>query len=95
MAIAELERIRIFDVLRNTLSGELGVVMRVSGDNLELRGKTGAIGRFKFGEHFVLVEGDEAVDFRAAAREAAKKLQAGKPRRRRTVAGFLNRLKKS
>jgi hypothetical protein len=91
--LTELENVRILEVLRNTLNGELGVVMRVAGDHLELRGKTGAISRYKFGEHFVRVVGDEAVDFRALAREAAKKLQV-RPRRKRTATGFLNKLKK-
>lgn len=92
--VTALEKVRIFDVLRNSLNGELGVVMRVTGDHLELRDKTGAVSRYKFGEQFVRVGADEAVDFRALAREAAKKLQVVRPKRKRTATGFLNKLKK-
>lgn len=95
MEIDKIDKIRVFDVVRNSLSGELGVTMKVTGDLLDLRGKDGAVARYKFGKHFQRVEHNEAVDFRAAARAAFKLLPSDKPKRKRTVSAFLNRLKKS
>jgi len=94
MQIEEIEEIRILDVVKNSLSGELGVVMKITGDLLDLRGKDGQIVRYKFGKHFHRVDQDEAVDFRAAARAAFKQLPSAKPKRKRTVSAFLNKLKK-
>ncbi len=92
----ELENIRVFDVLRNALNGELAVVMSVSGDRLDLRVKTGETVRFKFGEHFTRVSDDEAVAFRAALRELRKQQETadGKKKKRspRSVAALLKRL---
>lgn len=95
----ELDRIRIFDVLRNDLTGELAVVMSVSGGLLDLRDKTGATARYKWGEHFSLAEHDQAVDFRAALREKRKADEAAsgkkiKKRTPRAVASLLKRLTK-
>lgn len=93
----KLKDLKIFDVLRNTLNSELGVVMGISGDHLSLRGKTGAVVSFKFGKHFERVDSGEAVDFRALARAAAKAAAAAVPvkgKKRRTLAGFLSRLAK-
>lgn len=94
----ELGRIRIFDVLRNELSGELGVVMGMTGGRLELRGENGSITQYKFGKYFSRVCDDEAVSFRARAHAARKLIQAqsqnGKKRRPRTVAGLLRKLSK-
>jgi hypothetical protein len=88
------EGVKIFDVLRHAVSGELHVVMSVAGDRLETRDKTGAVARYKLDKHFSFVAHDEAVEFRALSRAAAKKLAEKKPRRRRTVAAFLSRLAK-
>lgn len=93
--IGSPREIRILSVVRNSLTGERGVVMRVSGDHLELRGKTGEVSRYKFGKHFQPVLGDEAVEFRAVARAAVKSQTPEKPRRRRSVTAFLARLGKS
>lgn len=94
MEIEEIEEIKIFDVVKNSLSGELGVVMKVTGELLDLRGKDGVVVRYKFGKHFHRVPHDEAVDFRAAARAALKQFPSDKPKRKRTASAFLNRLKK-
>lgn len=95
--VMELENVRVFDVLRNALNGELAVVMSVSGDRLDLRTKTGETVRFKFGEHFTRVSDDEAVAFRAALRELRKQQETadGKKKKKRTprsVAALLKRL---
>lgn len=90
----ELENVRVFDVLRNSLNGELTVVMGVSGDRLDLRDKTGAVVRFKFGPHFTRVPHDQAVDFREAVRAVRKVQQQNAPKKRRSVSGFLSRLAK-
>jgi hypothetical protein len=94
----ELDRVRVFDVLRNALTGELALVMRVTGINLELRDKTGATASFKFGAHFSLASEDDAIAFRAALR-ALRKEQAAAPgaRKRRpvkTVDALLRRIGK-
>ena len=94
----ELGNVRIFDVLRNELSGELGVVMGRAAGRLELRGENGAITQYKFGKYFSRVSDDEAVSFRARVHAARKLIQAhsqnGKKRRPRTVAGLLRKLAK-
>jgi hypothetical protein len=92
----ELENIRVFDVLVNTLSGELAVVMSVSGSLLDLRGRDGEVSRFKYGPHFTRASEDEAIAFRAAVRAArkAKEEASGKKRRKTTVNGLLRRLAK-
>lgn len=92
----ELGHIRIFDVLRNELSGELGVVMGMTGGRLELRGENGAITQYKFGKYFSRVDDDAAVSFRARVHAARKLAQAsaGKKRRPRTVEGLLRKLAK-
>lgn len=92
----ELENIRVFDVLINSLSGELAMVMSVSGSHLDLRDKTGATARYKYGPHFSRVAHDAAVDFRNALRELRKRQETA-PRKKRTprsVAALLKRLTK-
>lgn len=96
MSGMELSNVRIFDVLVNSLNGELAMVMSVSGDRLDLRGKDGATATYKFGKHFARASEDEAISFRAAvraARQAAEKA-SGKKRRPRSVNALLKRLSK-
>lgn len=92
----ELESVRVFDVLRNALNGELAVVMSVSGDRLEMRVASGELVRFKFGAHFTRASEDEAIAFRAALREKRKEQEksSGKKRRPRSVNALLKRLSK-
>ncbi|UPT74784.1 MAG: hypothetical protein M0D55_03430 [Elusimicrobiota bacterium] len=78
----ELENVRLFDVLRNSLSGELGVVLGVEGDKIALKLKTGEIARFKHGEHIYRVSEDEAVAFRAVIAEQRRQASLLKPRKR-------------
>lgn len=78
----ELENVRLFDVLRNGLSGELGSVLGVEGDKIALKLKTGEIARFKYGEHFFRVSEDEAIAFRAVIAELRRQASLLKPRRR-------------
>lgn len=97
MADLELDNVRVFDVLKCSLNGELGVVLSISGDRLDMRDKTGAVARYKFGKHFSRVSQEEAVDFRELVREARKLRQEAegkKKRRPRTASAFLNKLKK-
>lgn len=92
----ELENVRLFDVLVNSLNGELAVVMSVSGGLVDLRVKTGETVRFKWGEHFARASEAEASAFRAALLELRKKQRAaaGKKRSPRSVAALLKRLTK-
>jgi hypothetical protein len=91
----ELQNVQVFDVLKNALNGELGLVLCVSGDRLDMRDKTGMVSRYKFGKHFHRVPQDQAVEFRARVRAARKELEKNgevKPKRSRTVSAFLNKL---
>jgi hypothetical protein len=97
MSSIELSNVRVFDVLRNGLNGELGLVLSVSAGRLDMRDKTGAVTRYKFGKHFSRVEHDEAVAFRAQAHLAKKELEKNsgvKKKRSRTLTAFLNKLAK-
>ena len=79
----ELTNVRIFDVLRNALSGELGEVVGVEGDKLALVVKSGEIVRFKFGVNFSRVLEDEAVAFRALTQSLRRERLLARPRRRK------------
>jgi len=78
----ELANVRLFDVIRNELSGELGIVMGVEGDKIALKIKTGEIARFKHGEHLFRVSDDEAIAFRAVIAELRRQASLLKPRKR-------------
>ncbi|MBI4061734.1 MAG: hypothetical protein HY403_09915 [Elusimicrobia bacterium] len=78
----ELCNVRLFDVLRNALSAELGLVLGVEGDKIVLKLKTGEMARFKHGEHFSRVSEDEAIAFRAVIAELRRRASLLKPRRR-------------
>ncbi len=78
----ELSNVRLFDVLRNELSGELGSVLGVEGDKIALKLKTGEIARFKHGEHFSRVGEEEAIAFRAVIAELRRQASLLKPRKR-------------
>ena len=82
----------MFDVLRNSLSGELGVVVGVMGDHLDLKLETGAISRFKYGPHFWSASGDEAIAFRAKIRAVRLEQRGGK--KTRAAIAFLRKLAK-
>ncbi len=92
----DLDRIRLFDVLHNSLNGELALVMSVSGALLDLRDKTGTIVRYKFGAHFSRAAEKDASEFRAHLLALRKKQveTSGKKRRRRTVSSVINRFAK-
>ncbi|MDE2140849.1 MAG: hypothetical protein KGL74_02475 [Elusimicrobia bacterium] len=81
----ELANVRVFDVLRNLLSSELGVVVGVEGDKIDLVDKTGAIVRFKLGESFTRVSDDEAIAFRALTQALRRERLKANPRRKRPV----------
>ena len=78
----ELANVRLFDVLRNELNGELGLVLGIEGDKIAFKIKTGEIARFKHGEHFVRVSEDEAIAFRAVIQELRRQASLLKPRKR-------------
>lgn len=88
----ELENVRLFDVLRNGLSGELGTVMGIVGDKLDLKVKDGSIQRFKHGEHFTRVGDEEAVAFREAQQAQRREQALANPKKRRR---FVTRAPKS
>ena len=77
----ELNNVRVFDVLRNALSGELGAVVGVEGDKLDLVTKSGAIVRFKYGLHFSRVTEDEAIAFRALTQALRRERLLANPRK--------------
>ena len=80
----ELSNIKLFDVLRNSLNGELGSVLGVEGDKIDLVVKSGAIVRYKYGENFSRVCEDEAIAFRALISALRReRRRAGPPKRKR------------
>lgn len=58
--------IRPFDILKNTLSGELGLVVEVAENKVHLADRTGLRAIYKLGEMFVFVDND-ATGFKLAA----------------------------
>jgi len=81
----ELSNVRFFDVLRNVQSLELGVVVGVEGDKIDLVDKTGTIVRFKLGESFTRVDEDEAIAFRALTQAIRRERLKANPRRKKPV----------
>jgi hypothetical protein len=92
----ELNNVRVFDVLRNALSGELGAVVGVVGDKIDLVTGAGAIVRFKYGAHFTRVAEDEAIAFRAKTQALRRErlLAAPRKRKRKTAAPIAGRTKR-
>ncbi len=78
----ELENVRLFDVLRNGLNGELGLVMGVEGDKIAVKIKTGELIRLKHGENLTRVSEDDAIAFRAVITELRRQASLLKPRKR-------------
>jgi len=79
----ELSNVRVFDVLRNELSLELGVVVGVVGDKIDLVDKTGAIVRFKLAASFTRVSEDEAIAFRALTQALRRERLLANPRKKK------------
>jgi hypothetical protein len=79
----ELKNVRVFDVLVNALNGELGAVVGVVGDKLDLVTKTGLIVRFKHGPHFSRVSEEEAIAFRALTQSLRRERLLANPRRKK------------
>src|SRR5437588_10316922 len=77
----ELGNVRVFDVLRNALGGGLGAVVGVEGDKIDMVTKTGAIVRFKYGEHLSRVSEDEAIAFRALTQALRRERLLANPRK--------------
>lgn len=77
----ELHNVRVFDVLRNALNGELGAVVGVEGDKIDMVVKTGLIVRFKHGEHLSRVSEDEAIAFRALTQSLRRERLLANPRK--------------
>ncbi len=78
----ELSNVRLFDVLRNALNNELGIVLGVEGDKIVFKLKSGEIARFKYGGHFSRVSEDEAIAFRAEIQALRRQASLLKPRKR-------------
>ena len=92
----ELKNVRVFDVLVNALNGELGAVVGVEGDKLDLVTRTGVIVRFKHGPHFSRVSEDEAIAFRALTQSLRRERLLAHPRRKKPVrAPSVRRAKRS
>ena len=81
----ELSNVRVFDVLINALSGELGAVVGVEGDKLDLVIRTGEIVRFKHGPHFSRAGEDEAIAFRALTQSLRRARLIANPRKKKPV----------
>lgn len=90
----ELDGVRVFDVLRNGLNGELLLVMAVSGGLLDLRDGAGTITRFKFGPHFSRAGDEEASAFRTAllALRRRQRQESGRKASVRSATSVLKRL---
>ena len=75
--------IRPFDVLKNTLNGELGLVVEVSENKVHLADRTGRRTLYKLSDIFVLTNGDEA-GFKLAALAGMRALRrlANPPKKR-------------
>lgn len=81
----ELSNVRVFDVLVNGLNGELGAVVGVEGDKLDLVTRTGEIVRFKHGPHFSRASEDEAIAFRALTQSLRRERLLANPRKKKPV----------
>ena len=80
-------QLRPLDVLKNTVNGELGLVIEIVKDKVCLADRTGQRALFKLGPLFVRVS-DEQTGFALAALNAMRerrKLTAPKKRARRVV----------
>ena len=76
--------LRPFDVLKNVVSGELGLVIEITGDKVNLADQTGARAFYKVGPLFEKVDNDQVGAFRIATlmqMRERRKLEAPKKRR--------------
>ncbi|MEK7389272.1 MAG: hypothetical protein AAB036_06210 [Elusimicrobiota bacterium] len=78
-----LSDVKLFDVLRNALNGELGSVMGIAGDKLDLVDQNGTIVRYKFGGHFSRADEDESIAFRAGIQALRRARALASPRKKR------------
>ena len=58
--------LRPFDVLKNTLSGELGLVIEITGDKVNLADQTGARAFYKVSALFEKMDNEQCGAFRIA-----------------------------
>lgn len=78
--------LRPFDVLKNVVSGELGLVIEITGDKVNLADQTGARAFYKVGPLFEKIDNDQVGAFRIATlmqMRERRKLEAPKKRRTR------------
>jgi hypothetical protein len=84
MSVMKARDLRPFDVLKNVSSGELGLVIEITGDKVNLADQTGARAFYKLGPIFEKVDNDQVGAFRLATLEQMRerrKLEAPKKRR--------------
>jgi hypothetical protein len=75
--------IRPFDVLKNRVTGELGLVIEFAGANVNLVDKTGRRALYKLGADFVKVQDDTGFRLAAlAAMRERRKLESPRKRKR-------------
>jgi hypothetical protein len=77
------KELRPFDVLKNTLSGELGLVVEIASDKVFLADKTGLRAWFKLGESFEKVYNDESGFKLSALMMMRERRKAEKPPRKK------------
>ncbi|MDX6768597.1 MAG: hypothetical protein SF051_03635 [Elusimicrobiota bacterium] len=76
--------LRPFDVLKNVQSGELGLVIEIAGDKVNLADQTGQRAFFKLGALFEKMDNEQCGAFRIATlfqMRERRKLEAPKKRR--------------
>lgn len=76
--------LRPFDVLKNVVSGELGLVIEITGDKVNLADQTGARAFYKVGPLFEKIDNEQVGAFRIATlmqMRERRKLEAPKKRR--------------
>lgn len=76
--------LRPFDVLKNVVSGELGLVIEITGDKVNLADQTGARAFYKVGPLFEKIDNAQVGAFRIATlmqMRERRKLEAPKKRR--------------
>lgn len=78
--------LRPFDVIKNVQNGELGLVIEITGDKVNLADQTGARAFFKIGPLFEKVDNEQCGPFRLATlAQMTARRRLEKPKRRRAV----------
>lgn len=84
MSAMKARDLRPFDVLKNVHSGELGLVIEITGDKVNLADQTGARAFYKLGPMFDKIDNDQCGAFRLATlaqMRERRKLEAAQKRK--------------